>query len=162
MPRCFFGAGLENTCVKEISSRNSRQSFRDIDKMYFVNRYVARNSGLGIYGTASLGASYGAGVAEEYMFRNTILSLWDYKYGQRKGLIYSSLLFGSMHITNLMFSNKPDYKATLIQVGEASILGYLMGKDVQNRGYNIGPVVAAHMWYDFTLMLGSFLIDPKK
>jgi membrane protease YdiL (CAAX protease family) len=129
--------------------------------MYFVNRYIDRNSGLAIYGATSLAASYGAGIAEEYMFRNAILPLWDYKYGQKKGLIYSSLLFGSMHFSNLLFSNNPDYKATLFQVGEASILGYLMGRDVQNRGYNIGPSVAAHMWYDFTLMLGSFLIDPK-
>jgi len=32
--------------------------------------------------------------------------------------------------------------------------------DVQNRGYQIGPAVAAHAWYDFTLMLESFLVDP--
>ncbi len=47
----------------------------------------------------------------------------DYKYGQKKGLIYSSIFFGSMHFTNLLFSDKPDYGATLLQVAEASIAG---------------------------------------
>ena len=141
--------------------RSSNQSYKDIDKMYLVAHYANKNSALAIFGATSIGASYGAGISEEYLFRNTFLPIWDYKYGQTKGLIYSSLLFGSMHFGNLLFSNKPDYKATLFQVGEASILGYFLGRDVQNRGYNIGPALAAHMWYDFTLMIGSFLIDPK-
>jgi membrane protease YdiL (CAAX protease family) len=141
--------------------RGSDQNYKDIDQMYFVDRYMNKNAAMALYGAASLGASYGAGIGEEYMFRNTIMPMWDYKYGQKRGLIYSSLFFGSMHFGNLLFSKNPDYKATLLQVGEASILGYILGKDVQNRGYNIGPAVAAHMWYDFTLMLGSFLIDPK-
>ena len=144
-----------------LGGRNANQSFSDIDKMYFVNCYIDRNPAFAIYATTSLAASYGAGIAEEYMFRNAFMPLWDYKYGQRKGLIYSSLFFGSMHFGNLLFSNKPDYETTLLQVAEASIAGYFLGKDIQKRNYNIGPAVAAHMWYDFTLMLGSFLIDPK-
>lgn len=144
-----------------LGGRNALQRFRDIDKMYFVEGYMDRNPALAIYGTTSLAASFGAGVAEEYYFRNGIMPIWDYKYGQKKGLIYSSLFFGSMHIGNLMFSSNPDYKASLLQVAEASIAGYFLGRDVQKRGYNIGPAVAAHMWYDFTLMLGSFLIDPE-
>lgn len=141
--------------------RGSNQSFKDIDKIYVVDHYANKNSALAIYGATSIGASFGAGIGEEYIFRNTFLPIWDYRYGQKKGLIYSSLLFGSMHFGNLLYSNRPDYKAAVFQAGEASILGYFLGRDVQNRGYNIGPAVAAHMWYDFTLMLGSFLIDPK-
>jgi membrane protease YdiL (CAAX protease family) len=141
--------------------RHAHQSFRDIDQMYFVNHYIDRNPALAIYGATSLAASYGAGISEEYFFRNGIMPMWDYKYGQKKGLIYSSLLFGSMHFTNLLMSNKPDYGEALLQVAEASIAGYFLGRDVQKRGYNIGPATAAHMWYNFTLMAGSFLIDPK-
>ena len=141
--------------------RGSNQSYKDIDKIYVVDSYQNKNSALAIYGATSIGASFGGGIAEEYVFRNMFMPVWDYRYGQKKGVIYSSLLFGSMHFGNLLFSNKPDYKATLFQVGEASILGYFLGRDVQIREYNIGPAVAAHMWYDFTLMLGSFLVDPK-
>ncbi|MBE9468785.1 MAG: CPBP family intramembrane metalloprotease [Bacteroidetes bacterium] len=136
-------------------------NYGDIDKMSFFNRYIDKNSALAIYGATSLATSYGAGIAEEYYFRNAVMPLLDYKYGKKKGLIYSSLAFGSMHFSNVLFSNNPDYGATLLQVAEASIIGYFLGRDVQNRGYKIGPAVSAHMWYDFTLMVGSFLIDPK-
>jgi len=145
-----------------LGSRGADHKFRDIDQMYFINRYMDRDPALAIYGVTSLAVSYGAGVAEEYYFRNGIMPIWDYRFGQRKGLIYSSLFFGSIHLTNLMFtSGKPDYGAALLQVAEASVAGYFLGRDVQKRGYNIGPATAAHMWYDFMLMLGSFLIDPE-
>jgi len=144
-----------------IEKYNETNRFRDIDKMYFLNRYIDRNQGLAVFGATSLAMSWSAGVGEEYIFRNWMMPLLDYKYGQRKGLIISSVIFGSGHFSNLLFADKPDYKSAFIQVGEATILGYLLGKDVQKRGYDIGPAVAAHMWYDFTLMLGSFLINPK-
>lgn len=144
-----------------IEKMNEKQSWHSVDKMYFIDRYIDKNQGLAIFGATSMATSWSAGVAEEYIFRNFLMSKLDYKYGQQKGLIYSSVLFGSMHFGNLMFSNNPDYKGTLLQVAEASIIGYFLGWDVQNRGYKIGPAVAAHAWYDFTLMLGSFLINPK-
>jgi membrane protease YdiL (CAAX protease family) len=105
--------------------------------------------------------SWSAGIGEEYICRNLMMPLLDYKYGQRKGLIISSAIFGGAHFTNVLFADKPDYKSALLQVGEAAIAGYFLGRDVQKRGYDIGPAVAAHMWYDFTLMLGSFLINPE-
>lgn len=165
-PKNFFTpitGGVILVAIAELyfGGRHANQSFQDIDKMYFVNRYIDRNPAMAIYGTTSFAVSYGAGVAEEYYFRNGFMPILDYKYGQKKGLLYSSLIFGSMHFANILMSDKPDYRAALLQVAEASIAGYILGRDVQNRGYNIGPAVTAHMWYDFTLMLGSFLIDPK-
>jgi membrane protease YdiL (CAAX protease family) len=144
-----------------IEKYNETRRFSEIDKMYFLNRYVDRNQGLAVFGTTSLAMSWSAGVGEEYICRNWMMPLLDYKYGQKKGLIISSAIFGGAHFTNLLFADKPNYKSAFIQVGEATILGYFLGRDVQKRGYNIGPAVAAHMWYDFTLMLGSFLINPK-
>jgi len=137
-------------------------TYRDVDKMYFMNRYVDREQGLAVFGATSLAMSWSAGVGEEYICRNWMMPLLDYKYGQRKGLIISSVIFGGLHFQNLLFSNNPDYKGALIQVAEATIAGYFLGRDVQKRNYNIGPAVAAHTWYDFTLMLGSFLINPQK
>ena len=141
--------------------RNASQTISDVNQMYFMNRFIDRNTALPIYGTLSLALSWGAGISEEYLFRNGIMPLWDYEYGQSKGLVYSSLFFGSLHFSNVLFSNNPDYKAALLQVAETSIAGYFLGRDVQNRDYRIGPAVAAHTWYDFILMAGSFLVDPK-
>ncbi len=144
-----------------LANRFAEYTYADVDKMYLVNKWIPKNDALAVYGTVSMAAAFGAGVGEEYYFRNGFMPIWDYKYGQKKGLIFSSLFFGSMHLGNLLFSSNPDIPGTLLQVAEASIAGYILGRDVQKRGYNIGPAVAAHTWYDFTLMLGSFLIDPK-
>lgn len=144
-----------------VEKYNETNRFSEIDQMYFLDRYIDRNQGLAVFGMTSLGMSWGAGVGEEYISRNWMMPLLDYRLGQRKGLIISSAFFGAAHFTNVFFADKPDYKAALIQVGEATILGYFLGRDVQKRDYDIGPAVAAHMWYDFTLMLGSFLINPE-
>jgi membrane protease YdiL (CAAX protease family) len=141
--------------------RNASQTINDVNKMYFMNRFIDKNPALSMYGSLSLALSWGAGISEEYLFRNGIMPLWDYEYGQTKGLVYSSLFFGSLHFSNVLFSNNPDYKAALLQVAETTIAGYFLGRDVQNRGYSIGPAAAAHTWYDFILMAGSFLVDPK-
>lgn len=135
--------------------------FGQVEQMMVMDRYVNPNQALALYSGVSLMASFGAGVSEEYLFRNVLMPMMDYQYGQRKGLIYSSLFFGGAHLPNLLFSKNPDYVGTLIQVAEATIAGYLLGRDVQKRNYNIGPAVAAHMWYDFVLMLGSFLVNPQ-
>ncbi|MCK4662571.1 MAG: CPBP family intramembrane metalloprotease [Bacteroidales bacterium] len=143
-----------------IEKYNEKHSISEVEKMYFLNRYIDRNDALVIYGTTSLAISWGAGVGEEYICRNCLMPVMDYKFGQKKGLIFSSLFFGVAHFSNVLLADKPDYAAALLQVGEATIAGYFLGKDVQKRNYNIGPAVAAHMWYDAVLMIGSFLINP--
>jgi membrane protease YdiL (CAAX protease family) len=144
-----------------LSGRNVDYTYKNINQMYFVNRYINRNPAMAFYSATSLATAYGAGVAEEYYFRNGILPIYDYRFGSKKGLLLSSAFFGAAHFTNLLMNSNPDYQGTLIQVLEATLAGYFLGRDVQKRGYNIGPAIAAHTWYDFTLMLGSFLIDPK-
>lgn len=136
--------------------------FRDVRQMYFVDRYISRNQALAAYGATSLAMSWAAGVGEEYIARNYLMPIFDYRFGQKKGLMLSSLAFGGLHMTNLFFAEKPDYQATLLQVAQATVLGYFLGRDVQKRNYNIGPAVAAHMWYDAVLMLGSFLVNPEE
>jgi membrane protease YdiL (CAAX protease family) len=140
--------------------RGVDKHINQVQQMYFLDHYIDRNSGLAIFGTTSLAVSWGAGVSEEYWMRNGVMPLLDYKYGQTKGLYYSSFAFGLLHIPNLLFADKPDYGQALAQFIETTLAGLILGTDVQNRGYQIGPAVAAHAWYDFILMFGSFLVDP--
>ncbi|HDJ33069.1 MAG TPA: CPBP family intramembrane metalloprotease [Bacteroidetes bacterium] len=144
-----------------LESRHDNPDYSEVNEIYLLNRYVPRDRAMAFYGTASLAASWGAGVGEEYWFRNGLMPIWDYRFGQEKGLAYSSLLFGSLHLTNLLFEPEPDLKAALTQALAATVAGWLLGRDVQKRDYDIGPASAAHTWYDFTLMLGSFLINPE-
>jgi membrane protease YdiL (CAAX protease family) len=143
-----------------IQGRSVDKHIDQVQQMYFLDHYIDRNSGLAIFGTTSLAVSWGAGVTEEYLMRNGLMPFLDYKYGQTKGLYYSSFAFGLLHLPNVLFADKPNYGQALAQFIEATLAGLILGNDVQNRGYKIGPAVAAHAWYDFTLMLGSFLVDP--
>lgn len=145
-----------------IEKYNEKHSISEVEQMYFVNRYINRNDALAVFGATSLAMSWGAGIGEEYIYRNYLMPIIDYKCGQKKGLIFSSLFFGVAHFSNVLFADKPDYGAALLQVGEATIAGYFLGRDVQKRDYNIGPAIAAHMWYDAVLMIGSFLINPEE
>ena len=144
-----------------IEKNHEKHTIAEVDKMSYFSKYIARNEALAIYGITSLAMSWGAGVSEEYLLRNYVLPILDYKYGQKKGLLYTSLGFGSIHLLNAFLADKPDYSELLLQVGVATAAGYFIGKDVQKRNYSIGPAVAAHVWYNFALMLGSFLINPE-
>jgi len=145
-----------------IEKHREKHSISEVNQMYFINRYIPRNQALAAFGTTSLAMSWAAGVGEEYVVRNYLMPILDYKHGKTKGLIFSSVAFGALHFTNLAFAENPDFKSTLLQVGQATVLGFFLGRDVQKRRYNIGPAVAAHMWYDAILMLGSFLINPEE
>jgi membrane protease YdiL (CAAX protease family) len=155
------GMVLLSGIVMAIELSGGSDDIRDVDRMYLLDRYVKRNSALPAFGAVSMAMSWGAGVGEEYAFRNYVMPFLDYRFGRKKGLMASSLIFGAGHFSNLMFSEKPDYRAACIQAVEATVAGYFLGRDVQNRNYKIGPAVAAHVWYDLTQMLGSFLIDPE-
>lgn len=144
-----------------IEKSNEKHAISEVNKMSYFSRYIDRNDALALYGTTSLAISWGASVGEEYLIRNFIMPLLDYKYGQRRGLLYTSVGFGLAHLTNALLTDNPNYSEILLQVGTATVAGYFLGKDVQKRNYNIGPAVAAHFWYDFALLLGSFLINPE-
>jgi membrane protease YdiL (CAAX protease family) len=156
-------AGMAGLAFLELwlNSRNVNKHFGDVQQIYFLNQYIERDHALAAFSTISLASSWSAGVSEEYMMRNGLMPLLDYKFGQSKGLIYSSLGFGLFHFPNVFFADKPDYGQAIEQVIVTSIIGYILGLDVQNRGYQIGPAVAAHAWYDFILMVGSFITDPE-
>jgi hypothetical protein len=144
-----------------LESRNAEFSYRKVDKFRVINRYVDKNRAIPYYSLASMGMSWEAGVGEEYLFRNFILPVYDYRFGQKKGLLMSSALFGGMHAFNYLFVDKPNPRDIISQVAFTSIMGWALGKSVQNNNYHIGPAIAAHTWYDFVLMAGSFIINPK-
>ena len=144
-----------------ISYHNSDVTIANVDKVGFFDKLISKNVGVPYYSGVSLGVSYAAGTTEEYLFRNMLLPAFDLGYGQKKGLLYSSLLFGGIHYLNLLVADKPNFGATTLQVIAASAGGYLLGRDVQKRDYKIGPAIAAHTLYNFILTAGSFLIDPE-
>jgi membrane protease YdiL (CAAX protease family) len=156
-----FLAGATLTANYFRGLKEDSPTISDIDKMSFADSYIPRDRALSYYIPVGLINGWGAGVIEEYQFRNWLMPLLDYKYGQKKGLIFSSLIFGVSHSTNFLFEDKINYGQMATQVIATSIGGMVYAWDVQKRNYNIGPAVAAHAWFDMILMVGSFLINPE-
>jgi len=154
-------AGATLTANYFMGVKNDSPTLRDIDKISFGDSYMNRDQALSYYLPVGFVQGWGAGVIEEYQFRNWIMPLLDYKYGQKKGLIFSSMIFGAAHIPNFMFHGKPDYGLMAAQVIGTTLGGMVYGWDIHKRDYNIGPAVAAHAWFDMILMVGSFMINPE-
>jgi membrane protease YdiL (CAAX protease family) len=144
-----------------LGNQNDSPKLPDIQEMSLADNYLDRNQALSLYIHLAFAQGWGAGVAEEYRYRNWLMPLLDYKYGQRKGLIFSSVIFGFSHLPNYFKADSKETKlAALSQVATTSLAGLVYGLDVQHRNYNIGPSVAAHAWFDMIVMVGSFLINP--
>lgn len=157
-----FLAGVTLGANYYLGTLNDSPTISDISRMSLGDSYMSRNQALAIYCPMGAVQGWGAGVAEEYTYRNWLMPLLDYKYGKKKGLIFSSLAFGASHIQNYFKANSPETKnAALSQIATTSIAGLVYGLDVQRRNYNIGPSVAAHAWFDMIVMVGSFLINPE-
>lgn len=145
-----------------IESQQAEFSIKRVDRIRFLDKYIQKNEALPVYTMTSLGMSWEAGVGEEYWMRNFLMPILDYRMGENKGLLLTSGIFGSMHAFNYLFVDDPDPLAILYHVSFASLTGYILGRNVQHNNYKIGKAVAAHTWYDFSLMLGSFLVNPKE
>jgi len=142
--------------------QNNSPSLSGIGEMSLGDSYLPRNQALAIYCPLGAVQAWGAGVAEEYVFRNWLMPQLDYRYGKKKGLVLSSVAFGLSHFPNYFKANSRETRmAALSQLATTSLAGMVYGFDVQRRGYNIGPSVAAHAWFDMIVMVGSFLINPE-
>jgi len=133
--------------------------YKDISKVYFINQYVNRNDGTAYYGASAAMVSYGAGVSEEMLFRGYMLPLFDLRMGQGKGLALTTALFSAAHLPSYLQINNP--YILLYGVTEITTLGYLMGRNVQNHNYHLGQAIAAHAWFDFTVMVTAWLMNPE-
>lgn len=145
-----------------ISHVQSDISFGQVDRFQFFDRYIGKERAIPFYGLVAMTTNWSVGISEEYMFRNYLMPILDYEFGQKTGLLVSSGIFGAGHALNYLFVEDPDPWDILLHVSSTTVLGYAFGKNVQNNDYRISQAVAAHAWYNFTLMLGSFLVNPRE
>ena len=112
-----------------------------------------------MYGLSSGLISYGAGLTEEVIMRGFFMPVLDLRFGQKFGLISSSLIFSAAHIPNYIMTEDPWERAYYIT--SVTLTGYIFGKNAQNNYYDLRQVIAAHFWYDFALLLTSWIINPE-
>ncbi|MBI5178619.1 MAG: CPBP family intramembrane metalloprotease [Nitrospinae bacterium] len=130
--------------------------FGEISSATAMRNGMSRDTGTAYYEGMAFAASYGAGLSEELIFRGTMLPLMDYHYGQRTGLISSSLTFGLLHSFNQGTQNR-EYL-----VAQATVAGFLFGWQVQEDDYRLKKAIAAHFWYDFVSMTATWFANPAE
>lgn len=101
------------------------------------------------------------GVFEEFLCRGWLLNEFIERFGKNKnGIIYSifisSLIFGFMHITNIITAGQ-SVTFTLVQIIMAVFMGLGLGS-IYLKTKNIWTVVILHALYDFSITMSQLNI----
>lgn len=97
------------------------------------------------------------GIAEEFMCRGWIQNEFIERFGDNKkniilSIVFSSLIFGLMHITNAFGGQ--DLFSTILQIVQATAFGVLLGS-IYYKTKNIWAVVFIHAFFDFAIFMGD-------
>ena len=97
------------------------------------------------------------GIAEEFLCRGWLQNEFIERYGDTKkhivlSLLFSSLIFGLIHFSNMLAGQ--DLFTTIVQIIQATSAGLLLGS-IYYKTKNIWAVIFLHSIYDFCLMIGD-------
>ena len=97
------------------------------------------------------------GITEEFLCRGWLQNEFIERFSNDKNtvlksILLSSLVFGSMHIVNIL-GNQGLFE-TLLQVMNATALGFLFGC-IYYKTKNIWSIIFLHAFYDFTLIISE-------
>ena len=98
------------------------------------------------------------GVAEEYLCRGWLQNEFIERFGSTKkgiilSIIFSSIVFGFMHITNALVTTQ-GFTSTIFQIMQAIASGFMFGV-IYYRTKNIWTVAFIHGFFDFSIMLSE-------
>lgn len=98
------------------------------------------------------------GFAEEFLCRGWLQNEFierfgDTKVGVIKSIVCASIVFGSMHLVNVLTTSQ-GLIFTILQVINAISLGFYLGV-IYYKTKNIWSVIFLHAFYDFALFLGE-------
>lgn len=101
--------------------------------------------------------AFSVGIAEEFLCRGWLQNEFIERFGKNKkqvmlSIFLSSIIFGTMHFSNILFGQT--MLETLLQVIQAIASGFLLGS-IYYRTKNIWAVIFLHGFYDFCLMLSE-------
>jgi len=91
------------------------------------------------------------GFAEEALCRGVMVNAFLPR-GMLKAALYSSLIFGSMHLVNLFYGMNPGM--ALLYVVYAALIGFGFAAPYLRSGGAIWPAIGAHALYDFIGKVG--------
>lgn len=154
-PAVLAAAGIALGLVAAASTHEDRR-FNDISRVGLLGSTFNRHQGLALYGGDAFGLSLGAAVGEEALWRGVLQNELESAYGPRGGLYASAALFGLAHLVDLDGSISPGRAAF------GTLAGWYLGTLFQQDRHRLSRAIAAHFWYDFTVMLAGFLLDPDE
>lgn len=98
------------------------------------------------------------GFAEEFLCRGWLQNEFVERFGETKvgvikSIVCASIVFGSMHLINVLTTSQ-GLVFTVLQVINAISLGFYLGV-IYYKSKNIWTVIFLHAFYDFALFLGE-------
>ncbi|NLO90792.1 MAG: CPBP family intramembrane metalloprotease [Elusimicrobia bacterium] len=147
------GAGINYALAR---ARPGRRSFGEMKGMRYLGGSYNRDTGAAVYSAYWLPMSLGAGVSEEMLFRGMIQANFEDMWGERKGLVSASLLFGAAHMSD------PGDSDAWANVAFASVAGLFFGWRYQKNGYRLAEEIAGHFWFDVMAGAAVYLADPEE
>jgi len=131
-----------------------KAGFSRIRTVNYLGSGYNRDTGSAVYALYWIPLSYGAGEAEEMLFRGMLQSSWEGSLGTAGGLLAASTVFGLAHVNRLRSEESWE------SAGMAALAGLFLGWRYQNTGYRLGEPIAAHFWFDVAAGATAFLLDP--
>lgn len=132
------------------------RGFRAVRSISYLGDGYNRDGGTAALGAYWIPVSWGAGEAEEMLFRGTLQADWEGKWGTVPGWLAASGVFGLCHLTH------PRRAESWEQAGFATLAGLWLGWRYQRTGYRLGEPIASHAWFDIAAGVTAFCLDPEE
>lgn len=101
-------------------------------------------------------------IGEEALFRGVVQSSIARNFGETKGWVWGSVIFGAVHILNASALPPEDQEAYLLySVPFITAVGSYLGASYMWSDYSLAAPVALHFWYDFILSAAQYAVSPS-
>ena len=144
--------GVAGAALSAHDRRGGRM--RDISVAHMLGDDYGRDEATALYTASAFGVSLGAATAEEGIFRGALQSILQDRWGESEGFWLTAGLFGAAHIVAPNGELNPE--GVLFATAAGAGLGWLYDHD----GARLPGPIAAHFWYDFALIAGTWVLEP--
>jgi len=150
-----WGAALFGVAVGALAAHGSDDgTLSDVGRARMLGASYDQDDANRLYTASAFGISLGAATAEEGLFRGLLQPYLQNQLGERRGLWASAGAFGAAHLVGL--DGELNVGGALFATGAGAYLGWLYDRD----GARLAAPIAAHFWYDFTLLTTLWVMDP--
>lgn len=149
-----FGAMLLGIADGVLGSSGGDGSLRHVSRVQMLGSDFNRSDATALYAVSDFSVSYGAGMAEEGLFRGILQPMLEERWGTTAGLWAAAGTFGAAHAIGL--DGRPNIGGVLFATGAGGYLGWLYDHD----DHRLAGPIAAHFWYDFMVFAAAWARDP--